>query len=532
MTHPSGRKAKGDVIIAKMKTMKKTAWLTWLLAALMVWIPGAQAERTDTSGKEPPVSTPSGPLDKVAGLKVAVVEFDTRGNFAIPYAGSIVAEWMINELGHRHLFSLVERVLLKKVLAEQELAEQGFLSSGHNTTRLGELYGVDAIVTGSILKWQQEITITARLIDTTSGEIIRTASASARHISQAPRLISRLATELTTTPQQITASQKTVPDSPDMTSPGPEHTRTESGPPVGPISPKGQADISSSDIPVNALLPVAAEEAQVTNHGNRYWREEITGIRFVWIEPGCFIMGQSKADENDGISTSQIYHEEENPAHRVCLDGFWIAETETTNAQYRAIYREHASGSFRGVSLDMDNQPVLMVSWQDARAFASLLTRRYQEMGASFRLSTEAEWEYAARAGTGGNYPWERTGICRMANGFDSGAYDAVQGEISRMKCNDGHALTAPVASYPPNAWGLYDMIGNVREWVQDVFNENAYLAHSEQNPVYLGVGTMRVTRGGSWLDGAERLRSSARTGVMPETRSAFTGFRLVMERK
>lgn len=448
-------------------------------------------------------------------IKVAVVEFDTKGNFAIPYAGSIVAEWMISELGGLNTFALVERVLLKKVIAEQELAESGFLADNSTGTKLGRLYGVDAIVTGSILKWQQRITITARLIDTLNGTILRTASATARHISQAPRLINQLARQLSGLQPARNETSGTI------------RNREEALLPLHAVQ-------EPESVSASRDLPAAASARKMDTAANtvRFWREEITGMRFMWIEPGCFIMGQSDYEQDTPSGDSIIFHPEENPAHRVCLEGFWIAETETTNDEYRRLVPGHDSGSFRGMSLNGERQPVVMVNWQQARVFAGILNEHYAGLGASFRLPSEAEWEYAARAGSRGRFPWTGMDICRMANTLDRRAARLVKEPVRAAACDDGHAVTAPVAAYAPNHWGLYDMAGNVREWVEDIYNQRAYLYHEEKNPLYLGVGQARGVRGGSWQDGPERLRCSSRMGQPPENGSVNTGFRLVMERR
>lgn len=417
--------------------------------------------------------------------KVAVIEFDTKGDFAIPYAGSIVAEWMISELGKLDSFTLVERVLLKKVIAEQQLGQTGLLSQDKSSTQLGKIFGVDAIITGGVLKWQQSITITARLIDASSGSILRTSSVTARHINQAPQLIGKLARDL--------SGLQSAPPSP---------------PPIStPIM---------GAMPKMRLTPEPASQPHPPTL--RQWQEELSGITFVWIKGDCFVMGQSPVNTPDARSAS-LFYSDENPAHRVCLDGFWLANTEISNGQYRQLRPEHNSGQSKGHDLNGDNLPAVMISWQEARAFAAELNDQYANKGASFRLPTEAEWEYAARAGSSSPFPWPQHELCQRANS-------------QTPPCADGHAGAAPVSAYQANAFGLANMLGNVWEWVEDIYNSTAYLQHDRNNPLYLGVGNSRVIRGGSWQDETAQLRSANRSHHDPGQASPVIGFRLVMERK
>ncbi len=437
-------------------------------------------------------------------MKVAVIEFDSKGNFDIPYAGSIVAEWMISELGKIESFTLVERVLLKKVIAEQQLSDTGLLDEEKSSAELGKIYGVDAIITGSVLKWQQSITITARLIDTSSGSILRTSSVTARHISKVPQLIRKLALDISGGQSQENTSPST--------------------------NKSAQAMISS---PAMRLAVEPAGQSSSTKSTTRAWLEEITGIHFIWIKPGCFVMGQSRQMSPDEQKNTPLYYPDENPAHRVCLDGFWLAQTETSNGQFRALQPGHDSGEHLSYDLNHDSQPAVMVSWQEARAFATSLTAQYENMGATFRLPSEAEWEYAARATSSTSFAWPADEICRRANGYDRKAAETLQVEkITPLSCDDGAPVSAPVASYLANSFELYDMTGNVWEWVEDVYNPDAYLNHDRDNPLYLGMGTNRVNRGGSWQDGLSRLRISSRGQQIPEQGSKNIGFRLVMERK
>ncbi len=235
------------------------------------------------------------------------------------------------------------------------------------------------------------------------------------------------------------------------------------------------------------------------------------GMEFVWIPPGTFVMG-SPPDEAGR-------RPDEGQREVTITRGFYIQTTEVTLAQWRSVMGRSFFSRFRGV----DDEPVTKASWHDAQRFADKLNRR----GGSgrYRLPTEAEWEYAARAGTPTAYPWGDAAVCARAMYGNSErgsgaclAYAAAQGFEEERP--------APVRSYPPNAWGLYDMNGNVWEWCEDWYGP--YPAGPAVDPRGPGHGTGRVRRGGSWFDPGTEIRSASRAGEHPAIRAPFTGFRLV----
>jgi len=211
-------------------------------------------------------------------------------------------------------------------------------------------------------------------------------------------------------------------------------------------------------------------------------------LRFAWIEPGSFEMGTR------GSKLKQ-------QAHRVRLTrGFWMQTTEVTQATWTAIMGNNPS-KFEG-----PDRPVERVSWQDVQAFLAKLN----QLGiGKFRLPTEAEWEYACRAGSSGEY---------------SGDLDQMAWYLS----NAG-GETHPVAQKRPNAWGLYDMHGNVFEWCQDWFQADYYVFSPGIDPPGPKQGRFRVYRGGSWRFPAPLCRSAQRRSGNPvATRTSLLGFRLV----
>ena len=177
-----------------------------------------------------------------------------------------------------------------------------------------------------------------------------------------------------------------------------------------------------------------------------------------------------------------------------------------------------------------DTHPVLNVSWHDAVALANWLSKKE---GARYRLPTEAEWEYACRAGTATRYyngdkPQD---LAQIANTFDADAAPHWQRWHDKaLNARDGYAFTAPVGSFKPNAFGLYDMLGNAWEWTADWYSED-YYAHSPLiDPQGPSTGSVRVRRGGSWHTWAIYARCSFRNWNTEQSRYPLLGIRLVKE--
>jgi formylglycine-generating enzyme required for sulfatase activity len=210
----------------------------------------------------------------------------------------------------------------------------------------------------------------------------------------------------------------------------------------------------------------------------------------------------------------------------VCVSDFYIGKHEVTNDQIKIFKTQHNSGTSDGVSLGEDNQPAVNISWEDAVAFAEWLSKK---SGQTYRLPTEAEWEYAARAGTTasrfwGNNPDE---ACKYANVADLTAKEK-RPKWTVFPCTDGYVVASPVGSFPANDYGLHDVLGNVWEWCEDVYNSEAYEKLPKDNPVYRGAGEYRVMRGGGWSNGPLGIRSSHRVGLSPDFGHHSLGFRLV----
>ncbi|MCX7048138.1 MAG: formylglycine-generating enzyme family protein [Candidatus Sumerlaeota bacterium] len=210
------------------------------------------------------------------------------------------------------------------------------------------------------------------------------------------------------------------------------------------------------------------------------------------IRPGSFQMGS-----NDG-------NPDEKPVHTVTLDHFWLGETEVTQAQYEAIMGKNPS-QFKGA-----DKPVENVSWNDAMEFCKKLS---EKIGKTYTLPTEAQWEYACRAGSSGKY-------CFGDSESQLGDYAWYSGNSNQQ--------TQPVKQKKPNAWGLYDMHGNVWEWCADWYKDS-YDSGNQHNPQGPSSGQYRVLRGGSWNLNATNCRASDRYRAVPTDAYDHHGFRVVV---
>ena len=250
---------------------------------------------------------------------------------------------------------------------------------------------------------------------------------------------------------------------------------------------------------------------------NRFCEELVTGMEFVRIPGGCFLMGSPESEEGR--------YSDESPQHEVCLDDFWLGKTEVTNAQYRCFKQNHDSQEYEGHTLSEDNQPAVYISWEDAKEYAQWLSGQSEY---DFQLPTEAEWEYACRAGTTTARYWGELPdqACRYASVADQKAEKSF-GWGSAHNCNDGYAVTAPVMNFDANAFGLHDMLGNAYEWVEDVYAEDAYKRHERDNPIYTRDGPLHVLRGGGWDAGPRYVRCAYRDHISPDFRYGYIGFRL-----
>jgi len=263
------------------------------------------------------------------------------------------------------------------------------------------------------------------------------------------------------------------------------------------------------------------------------WREPLTGMEFVWIPAGSYLMGQTDVEKESlvevmGLERYKRYCADEVPRHEVKVDSFWLGKYEVTNAQYRRFDPQHDSKSYKQFSLNDAKQPVVEVSWNEAVAFAEWLSKK---SGRIIRLPREFEWEYACRAGTTSIRYWGDTAreTCFYANVADLTAKHEWP-EWSVHNCDDGFAVTSPVGSFKPNRFLLYDMLGNVWEWCNDRYSGDANVkpgvAVENQHGCALDC---RVARGSCWDNPARYVRSASRNKRRPDFRGYNIGFRLLM---
>ena len=241
---------------------------------------------------------------------------------------------------------------------------------------------------------------------------------------------------------------------------------------------------------------VSAAEKKVTKAPatTKNFKDKSTGMEFVFVKGGCYQMGDAFGGDKP----------EERPVHKVCVGNFHIGKYEVTQGQWQQVMGDNPS-VFKKCGPDC---PVENVSWNDAQEFIRRLN-----MGSSmkYRLPTEAEWEYAARSGGKKE---------KVAGG---GKLD----EVGWHAGNSG-GTTHAVGKKKPNGLGLYDMSGNVFEWCSDWFGERYYAESTQQKPQGPEIGLERVSRGGSYEDDPESLRTVNRNWQGADFRNGNFGLRLV----
>jgi len=289
--------------------------------------------------------------------------------------------------------------------------------------------------------------------------------------------------------------------------------------------------------PVPSWAKVAPEQiAEAKKHGVPVAFENDLGMRFVLIPAGTFLMGSPEDEEarDDYRLEGDVERQ-----HEVTISlPYYISIHEVTNEQFRGWRPTHSSGSHQEQSLDEARMPVVQVHHGDAVGFAAWMSGRDGER--SYALPTEAQWEWACRANTTTSYHWgeAQDDFPKYANALDRTAkplFPFLAAEFAGVE-SDGHAVSAPVGTYAPNAWGLYDMAGNVAEWCSDWFG--AYPEEAVTNPKGPPSGkggpgqspwyVYRVIRGSSWHALAQYHRSARRASTDPKIGMVNLGFRLV----
>ena len=270
------------------------------------------------------------------------------------------------------------------------------------------------------------------------------------------------------------------------------------------------------------------------------------GMVMVYVPAGEFTMGSTDDEVEDALTLCNEYSDDckrrwfddEQPAHAVALDGFWIDKTEVTNAQFAAFLNEEGNQREEGVTwLELEDEacliervggefrpksgygdhPVIEITWYGAVAYCRW---------AGGRLPTEAQWEYAARGPEGRLFPWGDEVDGTRLNYCDANC----ESDAADEAFDDGYARTAPVGSYPDGAsWvGALDLAGNVREWVADW--QGGYSSERQENPTGPPKGDYRWLRGGGWSDDWIHVRAAERGPALLPTYTSiyYFGFRCV----
>jgi len=320
-----------------------------------------------------------------------------------------------------------------------------------------------------------------------------------------------------------------------------------------------------------ALFSIASLAAQVPAHtlvkaagraAGTMFRDCRTCPEMVVVPAGSFIMGSSAQEKswaaNHGGSVYAVA--DEAPQHKVTLQSFALGKYDVTRGEYAAFAREigypSGDGCGQGRAIfkwekdpkltwenpgyaQTDRDPVVCVSWRDAQAYVSWLNRKARRSGGAasangpYRLPSEAEWEYAARAGTTTKFYWGDDDAAAPAHAW----FNANSGckAVSGLFCDGGQ--THPVGAKPPNAFGLYDMAGNVWQWTEDCY-DNSYAGIPTDGRANETPSTdpkandsqgkcLRVDRGGSWMFPAWLLRSATRERNPADFRNDVMGFRV-----
>lgn len=315
--------------------------------------------------------------------------------------------------------------------------------------------------------------------------------------------------------------------------------------------------------PPAAIAPQRAAEGTVRDGEQNRLPETITntiGMQLKLIPAGEFLMGrgESAAAIARRFDVRAEQYQDEQPRHRVQISKpFYMGQHEVTRGQFRRFVeatayetepeRDGQGGygwnalqqrlqgrdprySWRNTGFEQtDRHPVVNVTWNDAAAFCKWLSHKEE---AEYRLPTEAEWEYACRAGTTTHFSQgdNAGGLAAVGNVAD----ETARRKLARYQSwsytsdRDGYAFTAPVGSFRPNAYGLHDMHGNAWEWCADWYDADYYGNSPATDPRGPSKGTKRIGRGGSWISRAADCRSANRLKDAPDARIDGGGFRVV----
>jgi len=254
------------------------------------------------------------------------------------------------------------------------------------------------------------------------------------------------------------------------------------------------------------FLPQTGQSAEPT------FRNTI-GMEFALIPAGSFVMGSPENEKGRDSGGREKQHTV------ILTKPVYMQTTEVTVAQWESIMGKKLIGWRRGAK----DHPIIRVSWKDCQKFIKKLNARGEGV---YRLPTEAEWEYACRAGSKTAYVWGDAIDCSKAMYGNKERSGTCQLYLQSLNIPSGKP--APVKTFAPYRWGLFDMHGNVWEWCQDRYGE--YNKERAKDPIGPLKGSSRVRRGGSWISKDYDCRSANRAWAHPSNRTDITGFRLVRE--
>jgi sulfatase modifying factor 1 len=320
----------------------------------------------------------------------------------------------------------------------------------------------------------------------------------------------------------------------------------------------------SSRAPELLVAPFDEKEARAARKAWAQYRQideehkNSLGMEMILIPAGRFSMGGPETAEELMKAFSYAKKEwfgGERPVHRVTISQpFYLGRYEVTKGQFRRFventgyrtdaekdgqggigytgdkdkpFEQRPNFTWRDWGVDQsDESPVVNVSHNDATAFCEWLSKKE---GKKYRLPTEAEREYACRAGTTGRYynGDDPEDLTKIANVWDATAKEKLPRAINSLKSSDGWAFTSPVGQFRPNNFGLYDMIGNAWEWCSDCYDEDYYSNSPERDPTGPSSGSFRMRRGGGWLSFAVSCRAASRGASSPDDRIDDLGFRM-----
>ena len=454
------------------------------------------------------------PLLQVMGADkptCAVLPFKAMGNIE-PGMAEILAERVFFEIAKSGHYQMIERTQVERTLKENQIST---IVSDTAGIEAGRLLGSKFVIIGSVGRLGQMTTINSRIVSVETGEIV--AQAANDHEGRVEEMLhvaemsARQLLSMTFAAEPVVAPTNT-PRPPDGNYTAVSLDRT----PAPTTTPTLPATGGAATLPV-AVPAVLSEGLMV--EGQPVSLDLGDGVRLdlIWIAPGQFPMGAGGRNRGTPVTITR---------------GFWIGRYEVSNRQYRRFVtaagydgkleanKNHLRHITKGLAYAGEVYPVIWVSWVNANSFCAWLTKQAQlsgQLGANgrVRLPTDAEWEYACRAGTRTRYY--------------TGDLYADLGRAGWWEKNSGRG-PKPSGQKEPNAWGLYDMHGNIAEWVADWWDSGYDPAKSTTDPSGPTSGRHRTVRGGAWsIDEEKECTSSFRAHFEPTDSEAYIGFRIAV---